>query len=684
MKFNFYLKYFLAWFVLIILINYWTFYNPNTKIDNNLSTSTTTKVELWDIKNSIEVVWSAELVDEQSLTFNKEGTITKVNFKAWDSIKKWEIIAEIDDSDVYDSIDDAKINLENAKINLAQLYEWADESQILQSKNSITTAQNNLIIAQKEFENLKVTQQNTLDKSLENINTSKKELESSKNNLELSKKDFELLIKQKNNSLDNTYSNKGTTITNIEDNFKINLVEIEKTIEQIDYILWVSVENREKNDDFEDFLSAKNSIYLGQSKSSLSDSISMLNNLKILLNSYNYSWEKEKILVLLDEYLKIFNKLYETTDFTYKAVDNSLESVGSLSKSDIDSMKNSMSSYRSSSLSKISSINSSINTLNTLTDTDLLLESNNNDIASKQESIKSSELQIEKADLAINNSINDYNSTLESYKLALESKVNDIESKKISLDIANLNYKELLEWPTIQNITKLQNSIKQAEIKLETTYKNLDDYKLEAPFNWIVRKIDYMLWDNITNDEKKYVYIENPNLLEITVMLDQIDIVKASINKEAIITFDAYKNNPVKAKISLVDTAPVQSSWVISYEVKLILDDISFDEKILSWMTADVEIISESKTNALLLKTSAIIDKDWKKYVLLNNNWKEVETEIEVGISSWSMSEILSWIKEGDIVNFKDVIVDTSNVKKTTTTSLFPTWWWGGGWTRWF
>lgn len=49
-----------------------------------------------------------------------------------------------------------------------------------------------------------------------------------------------------------------------------------------------------------------------------------------------------------------------------------------------------------------------------------------------------------------------------------------------------------------------------------------------------------MPWDNLKNENDMYVYIENPNLFEVTVKLDQIDVVKVKIWDPAIITFDSY------------------------------------------------------------------------------------------------------------------------------------------------
>lgn len=666
------LKYIILWFLIIVGINYNTFLNSSSTSSTTSNSWAILTVETWSIKSIIEVSWVAELVDEQSLKFTKEWTITKVNFKAWDTIKKWDIIAEIDSSDVYDSIDEAKINLENANLSYDQLFDDPDESQILQAKNSITSAENSYLIAEKELENLKTTQKNSLDQLEKSITTSKKELDSSKSTLELTKNELETTKKEQSNSLNNTVSNKSTTVQNIEDSFKTNLTDIEKIIEQSDYIMWVTKENEEKNDNYEDFLWAKNLIIKNEAYSSLLEAINLYFKLKTDLNKYNYSWDKETIKSLLKEFLTTYQKLADTTDLIYKTLENSVESVWTLSSSDIDSKKNTMSSYRSSSLNKVISLNSSINTLDTLTNTDLVSESNSNSIAKQDESIKSSELSIEKKELDIENSEKNLSTTKESYAITMESKQKDLESKERSVVIAKLNLSELLDWPTEQNIQKALNSIKQAELKIESANKNLDDYKLEAPFDWVVRKIDYMVWDNLVNDTDKYVYIENPNLLEITVMLDQIDITKVKLWQSANIVFDAYATLTVKAIISSIDTEPTQSSWVVSYKVKLILDDKSFTKKVLSWMTANVEIIVESKENILVLKTSAISEKDSKKYVTVIKNGEQIESEIVTWIVADGMTEIASWLNVWDQIATSEYVSASSN---ETTTSLFsPPW----------
>lgn len=680
-NFKFYISYFLIWLIIFPVFNYNVFlWNAENTTKNNSST-TTYKVEVWDITNSIETTWDASLVDEQSLEFTKDWTITKVNFSEWDEVKKGDIIAEIDNSDGYTSIKEAEISLQNSKINLSQLYEEEDESKITSAKNSITNTEKSITIAKQELENLKISQENSLTKLQENLEIEKKNLETMQTDLSLAKQELETLKKEKEDSFDTTTNNKNSSITDVENDFKSYLTTASTIIENSDVILGVSEDNKDKNDTYEDYLWAKNSSIKSEAKASLLSSIWLYENLEEELKNYSYSWDETKVKNILTKFKELYDNLYETANLTYKTADSSISSLGTLSDSEIDSMKKSMDSDRNSALSKVSSIKNSLNKLENLTDTDLVSESNKNSIASKEKSISSQEISIEKQENSITNLEKSYKETVEDYNLKIESKENSIKKEEDSLEVSKLNLKELLEWPTEENVAKAKNSVTQAELKLKSAKENLDDYVLKAPFDGIISKIDYMVWDNIDNDTDKYVYIENPNLLEITVMLDQIDIVKVQKWDKAIVTFDAYSDDPVDAVISNINTNPSKSSGVVSYEVKIVLNDEDFDETILSGFTADVEIINEQKDDVLLLKTSAIQEKNGKKYVNLIKDWKTEKTYIETWLSSDGMSEITSGLSQWDSVQVENFTTTAKEDSKSV--SLFGWWWnsrWPGSW----
>gem|GEM_PF-5203614 len=92
-------------------------------------------------------------------------------------------------------------------------------------------------------------------------------------------------------------------------------------------------------------------------------------------------------------------------------------------------------------------------------------------------------MSIEKQELSIKNAIKSYDETVSSYSTTLNSKQKDLDSKTRSVEIAKMNYDDLFEGPTSENVRKANNSIKQAQLKLESANENLEDYILTAPFD---------------------------------------------------------------------------------------------------------------------------------------------------------------------------------------------------------
>jgi len=71
-----------------------------------------------------------------------------------------------------------------------------------------------------------------------------------------------------------------------------------------------------------------------------------------------------------------------------------------------------------------------------------------------------------------------------------------------------------------------ENEYKQAKVVLENEQAKISNYEIRAPFDGIVTRIDYVVGDNLTSNDEKYILIENPEILEISIFADQVDITK--------------------------------------------------------------------------------------------------------------------------------------------------------------
>ncbi len=680
--FAFFIKHkFISFIIITWFVLGWYFFIANNTDDINSWYETFAQnreltVSTGSLENSIFVVWEASLEDEQSLSFNKAWSITQVFFDVWDSVKQWDIIAQIDDQDAYDSIETARISLTNANLDYQELYEDKDESDLTSAKNSIIQSENAYKIAQKELENLKISQNNKIEQSLQNIQNLQTDISSDEVNLEIAEKNLEIFIKQNSQSLNNSQSSKSTTILNMENDFLSYLWDIKIIIDQADQILWITDKNKDLNDDYDQYLSAKNTGLKYDAKQSLRENLQELETLKVLINNYDYSWEKEKISEILTNILNIYSHSYETLDSLYEAVDSSIVSVGSLSQSEINSMKSSTLSNRNNTLNKISQIRSEIHTLENLTDLDLLSDSQQTELLSKQESINNQKFSLEKAKQSLETAQDDFNEMLANQKVELENKQNNLDDKKKSYDLALIKQEELLEWPTQKNILRATNSIKQSEIKLQSAYDSLEDYQIIAPFDGIITNNDYQVWDKITNDTDKTIYIENPNQLQITVMIDQVDIVNVEKDDSAIVTFDAYPNLDVQAEVSRVDTTPVNNSGVVSYQVYISIRDENFDKKILSWMTADIEIFTDKLDNIIAIDSNFISqNNDGNSIVNIKKGTKIEKSVVEIWATLDGKTQIISGLEVWDIIISQNTRQRQVTWKEESTTLFWPTGW---------
>jgi hypothetical protein len=184
------------------------------------------------------------------------------------------------------------------------------------------------------------------------------------------------------------------------------------------------------------YLGKKDQVSLSLAEQYYSKSKTSLNKLK------NYN--KEDIFVTLEYENEFFSNLFSLADYTYKAVEGSIENVY-FSQSKIDSFKTNLSSIRQKSQTNLARIISSNNELKTLTDLDLLKSENQNTQNQKLLTIKDTELSLSKAENEITNLKNDLKLKEQTYAYQLLQKQKDKSAYELTLSINQASYDELIE-----------------------------------------------------------------------------------------------------------------------------------------------------------------------------------------------------------------------------------------------
>lgn len=233
-------------------------------------------------------------------------------------------------------------------------------------------------------------------------------------------------------------------------------------------------------------------------------------------------------------------------------------------------------------------------------------------------------------------------------------------------------------------ISLQEKTIKQKESLLEKAKDNYESCFIKADFDGKIAKLNVKEGDSVSGATVLFTLITKEKVAEIS--LNEIDAAKVKIGQKASLTFDAIPDLILTGKIIEIDSLGSISQGVVSYSAKIVLD--SDEERIKPSMSVTAEIIVEAKTDVLLLPNSAIKTQGNLKYVELINAAPEAKAQlkignqiilpkgiqiknqnVETGISNDNLTEIISGLKEGDIVIFSKVL--TKNLQSQTQTNQF-------------
>jgi RND family efflux transporter MFP subunit len=230
-----------------------------------------------------------------------------------------------------------------------------------------------------------------------------------------------------------------------------------------------------------------------------------------------------------------------------------------------------------------------------------------------------------------------------------------------------------------------QNTLDSANDKLKDAKDNLEKHFIKAPFDGIVTKINVKEGDIISTQTALLHFITQQKIVKLS--LNEIDAVKVKVGQKVILTFDAFPDLSLTGKVSEISPVGTVSQGVTSFDIKIVLD--SDEERIKPGMSANAEIIVETKTDVLSLPNSAVKSEGNSRYVQLIEAPNEIKDKlkigtvvvlskeikiknqpVEIGISNDEKTEILSGVSEGDLV-ISSKISKQNQTTQTQNRSMF-------------
>jgi len=160
--------------------------------------------------------------------------------------------------------------------------------------------------------------------------------------------------------------------------------------------------------------------------------------------------------------------------------------------------------------------------------------------------------------------------------------------------------------------------------------------------------------------------------LTVKAQVDETDIAKIKLKQKARITLDAYPEATIEAVVDQIAYDSKTVNNVTTYIVDVL--PISTPPYMRSGMTANVIFHVDSKNDIIIIPTEAIKTQDSKSIVLLKDPSakdfaKPLERVVETGVTDGKKTEILSGIKENDILLIPQF--DSKNITNAAGASPF-------------
>ncbi|OHA15807.1 MAG: hypothetical protein A3G52_00390 [Candidatus Taylorbacteria bacterium RIFCSPLOWO2_12_FULL_43_20] len=191
--------------------------------------------------------------------------------------------------------------------------------------------------------------------------------------------------------------------------------------------------------------------------------------------------------------------------------------------------------------------------------------------------------------------------------------------------------------------------VKSALANIASIEDRLSETWIASPFSGTVVAVNAETGE-IASTNSPIVKMISSGQYEIEAFVPESDIAKVKVKDTAEVTLDAYGEDEIfEAFVASIDPAETAQEGISTYKIKLVF--VSDDSRILSGMTANIDISTEKKEDVIKIPERAVIREKGEYFVrVVTASGTDVEKKKVVpGIrGADSYREIISGIKEGE------------------------------------
>jgi HlyD family secretion protein len=206
-----------------------------------------------------------------------------------------------------------------------------------------------------------------------------------------------------------------------------------------------------------------------------------------------------------------------------------------------------------------------------------------------------------------------------------------------------------LAGATADQLAAQEAQVKQASANSQSIRAQLAKTRLLSPFDGVVTKLDAKVGE-IAGAGVSVVTVMSNKAFQIEANIPEADIAKVSVGDVARVTLDAYGSNvEFSASVVRIDPAETVIEGVSTY--KTTLEFSKDDARIKSGMTANIDIVTDSRENVLTVPQWALQGTGDARAVQVKRGDRVSTATVVVGLKgSDGTVEVVSGLTEGETV----------------------------------
>lgn len=285
-------------------------------------------------------------------------------------------------------------------------------------------------------------------------------------------------------------------------------------------------------------------------------------------------------------------------------------------------------------------------------------------VLSSQSSVQDNADAFENAETDISTMDQNNPIDLAAAEASIQEKQNSLDSLKAGPDALDLRSSEL-------SLQQKVNALNDARAKLV-------DYTVRAPFDGVIVAVNAKKGDAASSGTAIVTLITKQSIAEVS--LNEVDAAKVKVGQKATLTFDAVSDLSITGEVADMDSLGTVSQGVVTYNVKISFD--TQDDRIKSGMSTSVSIITDAKSDVLVVPNAAVKSSAAGSYVELPDETVDETAAasssgvvlknplrqqlVQVGDANDSQTEITSGLNEGDLVVVRTITPTTTSATSSS------------------